>query len=78
MNNEQKRNKITAATTFLYLNVMDITQQSGIFFGDNVKFNKGFEIIYLLTVLNITPILHFFGKKQCYSLIFIILFLYSN
>ena len=43
----------------VYLNVTDITQQSGTFFGDNMKFNTGFEKNYLLTVFNIKPILHF-------------------
>ena len=51
----------------LYLNVTDITQQSGTFFDDNVKFNTGstcFEIIYLLTVFNIEPILHFWVRNN--------------
>ncbi len=61
--NEQKWNKTTAAT-ILYLNVTDITQQSGTFFGDNVKFNTGFDIIYLLTVFNIKPILHFWVRNN--------------
>ncbi len=63
MNQEHKWNKTTAAT-ILYLNVTDITQQSGIFFEDHVKFNTGFQIIDLLTVFNIKPRLPFWVRNN--------------
>ena len=64
MNNEQNGTKPQLLQKPLYLNVTDITQQSGTFFGDNVKFNIGFEIIYLLTVFNIKPLLHFWVRNN--------------
>ena len=65
MNEEQKWNKTTAATkTVIYLHVTDITQQSGIFFGDHVKFNTGFQIIYLFIAFNIKPRLPFWVRNN--------------
>ena len=64
MNIEQKWRKPELLQKLLYLNVMDITHQSGTFIDDNVKFNTGFEIIDLLTVFNIKPIFHFWVRNN--------------
>ena len=49
---------------FYTSNVTDITQQSGMFSVDHVKFNTGFQIMYLLTVFNIKPRLPFLVRNN--------------